>query len=56
MLIVLIAFIWEAIKCVNWKMKSPCKESSGDLLFLLNFVCASAHLWIHHLPMNTTHR
>lgn len=45
-LIGLIAFIWEAMKCVNWKMESPCKESSDDLLFILNRVCACSHLWM----------
>lgn len=45
-LIGLIAFVWEAMRCVDWKMKSPCKESLDDLLFLLNRVCACAHLWM----------
>lgn len=39
----LIAYIWEAMGCVNWKMKSPCKEITDDLPFPLNRVCACAH-------------
>lgn len=56
MLIVLIAFIWEAMRSVNWKMKSPFKESSGDLLCLLNRVCACAHLWMFIILPRTPHR
>lgn len=45
-LIGLIAFIWEAMRRVDWKMKSTCRESSDDLLCLLNRVRACAHLWM----------